>query len=77
MNKEQKTTKQGKSPSGTPMETSTPTGHEELGANWVAEQKKTDTQPDKLQPKRETHERKQLEPEQPLNPKRSKKSRPD
>ncbi len=67
----QKTTKQGKSPSGTPIETSTPAGHEELEANWIAEKENTDTPPEQHTTKRKTQDRKPLEPEQPLNPKRS------
>jgi hypothetical protein len=74
---DQKTTKQGKKPSGVPMETSTPIGHEELGANWVSEEKGSQSPPDKLQPKKKTQEHKPLEPEQPLNPKRNVNSRPD
>ena len=75
--KHKDTTKKDKKPSDTAIETSTPLGHEELEANWIAEQKNTDTPPDKLQPKRDTHERKELKEEQPLNPKRVGNSRPD
>jgi hypothetical protein len=73
--KETKTTKRGKSPGGVPIESSTPIGHEELEAGWVSEQRESDTPPEKLQPKRGTHEHKPLEPEQPLNPKRNLNSR--
>ena len=74
--KEEKTTKKGKKTGGVPLETSTPTGHEEMGANWNAEQQQTAKPPEKLQPKRKTQEHKPLEPHQKLNPKRSVNSRP-
>ena len=70
MNDEQ-TSKKGKKTGGVRIETSTPTGHEEIGANWASQQAHSDTPPDKLQKKKETRER-PLQPEQPLNPKRNK-----
>jgi hypothetical protein len=71
------TTKKGKKPGGVSINTSTPTGHEEMGANWVAQEQQTGTPPDKLQPKKKTQEHKPQEPNQKLNPKRNLNSRPD
>ncbi len=69
--KHEKTTKTDKSPGGTAIETSTPTGHEELEANWISEQRHSTTPPEKVETKRATQDRKNLEPAQPLNPKRN------
>jgi hypothetical protein len=69
-----KTTKKGTKAHGVRIETVSPTGHEEHEARWAEEAAGDGAAAEPLQPKRKTQERKQQEPEQPLNPKRNSNS---
>ena len=64
-----KTTKKGKRAMGIPIESVSPTGHEELIARHFEEQVGEDAATP-LTPERCTHEHKPLQPDQKLNPKR-------
>lgn len=75
MNKNE-TTKVDREMGGVPLETASPIGQEELEQQVAREEMETRTPPKPLRAD-DQKEKKPLEPDQPLNPKRTQNSRPD
>lgn len=75
--KPSETKKKGKKAGGVDVTTASPTGQEEMSQHAAAEAQGKSAPPKRVQTKPKTGEsgRKKLEPDQPLNPKRTRNSR--